>query len=395
MRSIRGLVPLALLTAAGCAPAPVLPPTLATAPPAAAEVTAESVASPTPEVPTGCPAVVEGLSLDEQVGQLFMVGVSTAGLDEATRRAISLGRVGSVVLLGNSTAGIAETRALTAELGSLGTVELPLLVAVDQEGGSVQRLTGAGFDDIPPAVEQGTWADDELRAEAETWGGQLAEAGVRLNLAPVADLVAPGHEADNDPIGGLGRHYATDAGVAAARVSSFVEGMHAAGIGTSLKHFPGLGRVGTNTDFGEATDDVTTRDDPSVDVFRAGLDAGADTVMVSSAVFQRIDPDNEGVFSETIITDLLRGEIGFKGVVLADDLGAAQAVADVQPAERAVRFLEAGGDLAINADPALMSEMIDATVTRAGSDDAFADRVAESALRVLELKERLGLTDCG
>lgn len=343
----------------------------------------------------GCSALASSLSVEEQVGQLFMVGVSTSGLDESTRQAISLGRVGSVVLLGNSDAGVEDVRLLTAQLGTLGSAALPLLVAADQEGGRVQRLAGEGFDDMPSAAQQGKMSDDALRAASQEWGGQLISAGVRYNLAPVADIVTAGQEADNAPIGALGRNYATDAGLASEKVSAFVEGMHAAGVGTALKHFPGLGRVEINTDFGAAVDDVTGPDDPSIDVFRAGLAAGADTVMVSSAVFRLIDPDSEAVFSHTVITDLLRGDLGFDGVVIADDLGVARAVADVAPGDRAIRFLQAGGDLAISADPAIMSDMIDATLARARQDAGFAERVAESAGRVLDLKAALGLMACG
>ena len=101
------------------------------------------------------------------------------------------------------------------------------------------------------------------------------------------------------------------------------------------------------------------------------------------------------MFSSAVITDLLRGDLGYDGVVIADDLGAAVAVKGVDAAQRGVRFIEAGGDIAINADPALMGAMADATVELAGSDEGFAARVAESAGRVLELKASAGLVDCG
>ena len=116
--------------------------------------------------------------------------------------------------------------------------------------------------------------------------------------------------------------------------------------------------------------------------------------MISSAIFTRIDPDQEGVFSKKIITGMLRGDLGFDGVVISDDLGAAAAVGDVKPGDRAVRFFAAGGDLLINADPSLMDEMLKATVAWAAKDQAHAARLAESAGRVLALKESAGLLTC-
>ncbi len=324
-----------------------------------------------------------------------MVGVSTSGLDETTRSAISLGRVGSVVLLGQHHLRRRRDPRLTAELGSLGTAELPLMIAVDQEGGQVQRLRGQGFDAIPAATDQGELSEGELRAASSLWGDQLSIAGVHYNLAPVADVVPADKQRSNEPIGLLSRNFGNDAPTVSRSVVEFVEGMGEAGIATSLKHFPGLGEVVTNTDFGAATDDDITADSPSLGAVPGGHRGGRGSVMVSSAVFTQIDPDVEGVFSQVIISDLLRSDLGFDGVVIADDLGAARSVAGVTPADRAVRFLDAGGDLVINADPTLMSAMIDATAAREATDEDFSERVLDSAERVLRLKASVGLVDCG
>jgi beta-N-acetylhexosaminidase len=401
------LAPLALAAVAAlglgaCAPEPLgvhLPGEAVPSPSVSDGAAGDSAAAspapvPTPTTPA-CVTMARGLSPEERVGQLFMLGVSTSGLDEATRAAVVDNRVGSVVLLGNSSAGRKVIRLLTAELGSLATAALPLLIAVDQEGGAVQRLKGEGFDDIPPARTQGGTDPAELEAEAAEWGEQLKRAGVDYNLAPVADVVPEAKRGSNEPIGKLKRDFGADPAEVADSVVAVVEGMRQAGVATSAKHFPGLGEVTTNTDFGAALDTVTTPESENLAPFRAAIEAGVSSVMVSSAVFERIDPDNEGVFSSALITDLLRGDLGFDGVVIADDLGAAKAVADVTPGERAVRFLEAGGDLIINANPALMSDMAGATVERVEGDESFAARVEESTARVLQLKVDAGLMTCG
>lgn len=175
----------------------------------------------------------------------------------------------------------------------------------------------------------------------------------------------------------------------------FTEGMQEAGVLTSLKHFPGLGEVSVNTDFGQAEDSDITADHEALEPFRAGIGAGADSVMISSAVFTLIDPEQEGVFSPAIVTTLLREQLGFEGVAISDDLGAAVSVGGVSPGQRAVRFFAAGGDLLINADPALMDEMLQATTTWAAESPENTARLAESAGRVLELKEKAGLLSCG
>ena len=356
---------------------------------------AEAETASTAAAPDACLTMAEGLSVEQRVGQLYMLGVSTSGVDETTRSAILDGSIGSVVLLGNTTAGAAPIRLLTAELGSLAPAELPLLVSVDQEGGAVQRLQGEGFTRIPSAREQGDLPARELAKKAKAWGQELHDAGVLYNLAPVGDTVAEAARATNAPVGALRRDFGADPARVAASALEFIEGMHEAGIRASVKHFPGLGQVQTNTDFGVAHDTEVTADSETLEPFRVAIDAGVDSVMVSSAIFTLIDPDNEGVFSESIITDLLRDGFGYDGVVIADDLGAAKAVKGVEPAQRGGRFIAAGGDLAINADPRLMGAMIDATLDRVTRDEAFAGQVTRSTARVLALKESAGLLTCG
>lgn len=327
------------------------------------------------------------------MGQLLMVGVSTSGLDSATSDAIRLSNAGSVVLLGKAEASRADISVVNAAVGALGTAELPILVAVDQEGGQVQRLQGEGFSRIPSAVEQGALAPEDLHERAASWGQELRDAGVRFNLAPTADVVPAEGVSKNAPIGRLQRHYGTAPEAVSGSAVAFIEGMQDAGIATSVKHFPGLGRVKDNTDFAVARDTVTVEDDAYWMPFIDGIAAGASSVMVSSAVFEKIDPDSEAVFSKKIITDILRGKLAFDGVVIADDLGAAKSVADIEPGERAVRFVTAGGDLVITADPKLATDM-SAALVEAAEDPAFEEQVTASTARVLALKESVGELAC-
>lgn len=406
-RPLHPLVLLAVLALTACAPelpvndgrvqapAPAGSHTSEASPVPEGQGSATPSASPSPESVNACLAQAEALPVGDQVGQLFMVGVSTSGLDETTRTAIVNNKLGSVVLLGNTTAGAQPIRMLSAELGSLGTAELPLLVSVDQEGGQVQRLQGEGFTRIPDARKQGAWPEGQLTEEATKWAEELRSAGVAYNLAPDADVVPEDRRNTNAPVGKLKRDFGSEPGLVGAKAMEFIEGMHSENVVTSVKHFPGLGLVETNTDFGAAEDSEVAKDSPVLDPFRTVIEGGVDSVMVSSAVYTQIDPENEAMFSSAIIDGMLRGDLGFDRVVISDDLGAAKSVEDIEPADRGVRFIEAGGDLAINADPTIMTAMVEATVAKAESDEAFAARVTESAARVLTLKESAGLMECG
>ena len=175
-----------------------------------------------------------------------------------------------------------------------------------------------------------------------------------------------------------------------------VLGMAQAGVASTLKHFPGLGRVGGNTDkVGGVVDSATTADDPYFVSFGAGIKAGAAFVMISLATYSRIDPNRQAIFSTTIIEAILRGQLGFAGVVVSDDIGATAAVASMAVGDRATGFIAAGGDLMIVSGVAAAGQMAEAVLSRARADSTFAAQVDAAAARVLQAKAAYGLLPCG
>lgn len=268
------------------------------------------------------------------------------------------------------------------------------MVTVDQEGGTVQRLKGPGFDRIPSAKTQSKLSTKTLKSKATTWGRQLDAAGVDANLAPVADVVPKSMEKINAPIGKLSRGYGPNPDVVATKVPAFVDGMQAAGIATAVKHYPGLGRVRGNTDYERnVVDKTTTRHDKALRGFAAGSTAGVDMVMVSSAFYAKIDKSHRAVFSKTVMKDMLRTDMGFTGVVISDDLSA-RAVSAYSPGRRAVTFLAAGGDMMIIADSTEVSKMVAAIKAKAKFDPKFRAELAVKAGRVLTMKAHRGMATC-
>jgi beta-N-acetylhexosaminidase len=160
----------------------------------------------------------------------------------------------------------------------------------------------------------------------------------------------------------------------------------------TAKHFPGLGHVTANTDTSSGVKDtVTTRTSADVAAFRAALGAGAGLVMISSAIYSRIDGVHPASFSSAVIRTMLRGDLGFGGVVVSDDLGTAKQVQAWSPGTRAVGFLANGGDMVLTVDPALVPAMVGAVTTRAAGDATFRATIAAAVLRVLRLKAASGL----
>jgi beta-N-acetylhexosaminidase len=401
VRPIAALAAALALLAAGCGsgePGVPTPSASLGSPSASAPPTPSPSPSASP-TPSCAERTLAGLTESQRIGQLFMIGLANDELGAAETAAISSRHFGSVTFVQTTEAGVDAVRAVTDAVQRQATRKatggVGFLVAANQEGGTIQALRGPGFDRMPSAVEQGTWSPSTLRREATTWGEQLAAAGVNLNFAPVLDVVPAGTEAQNQPIGALQREYGSTPSAVATHGVAFLQGMLGAGTAPTAKHFPGLGRVVGNTDFtADVVDDVTARDDPFLRPFQRAVDAGVPFVMISEATYTKIDPHHLAVFSPTVITDMLRGDRGFTGVVVSDEIGDAEAAQSVPLDRRGVDFVQSGGDLIVSktVDPAVT--MAEAIRSRVQDDPQFRALVDEAALRVLTAKDALGLLPC-
>ena len=409
---MRRLLVLVALVAAGCSSSANSPnaPTTADRPRTPPKPPSSSTATPPPPPPPGTsvppassssrtsPPIVSPaqhlfaqMSEAQRVGQLLMVDCPSTGASEATTAAIVKYHVGSVILDGTTDSGRAAVTQVSTNVENLNPSAAKLFIATDQEGGLVQRLRGAGFSPIPSAVQQGTLDPSTLQSDARTWGRQLHRAGVNVNLAPVLDTVPAGF-GSNPPIGDLDRQYGNTPGAVKSHGLAFAAGMTDAGIDVTVKHFPGIGRVRGNTDLTSGvTDSVTTRTDPYLRPFRAAVKAHVPFVMMSTAIYSKIDPGVPAAFSRTIVTGILRGDLGFGGLIISDDVGAAKQVSALSPGQRAVEFVAAGGDIVLTVDANQAAEMTSALLARAKQDPAFKRQVDAAALLVLQTKQARGL----
>ena len=349
--------------------------------------------TPSPTVDPTQAAVDTALARMDQrarVAQLFVVGVPLSG--PAAGDALVRSGVGGVFLAGRSTASTGELAEITARWAGEAPGPRPW-VACDQEGGLVQTLKGPGFALLPSALEQGRLPAAQLAALAGGMGAALHSAGVTLDLAPVADVVPAGTEARNAPIGAFDRQYGSTAAQVRAAAGTVVDGLARSHVTATLKHFPGLGRVTANTDTtAGVTDTVTAPGDDQVALFGTlAADPAYPMVMVSLAIYTRIDPSQPAAFSPAVITALLREQLHYDGPVMSDDLGNAKAVAAVSAGDRAVRFVAAGGTLVLTVAPGLLEPMIDAVIARAAADPAFARQIDAAVRTDLLAKARSGL----
>ena len=359
----------------------------------AAPTTGSSTPTPGPTpTPTSPPAV----GLHEMIAGLLVVGFRGRRLADApwVRDALATGGLGGVILFdrdqltgaARNVRSPAQVSRLTSELRAAAGREL--VIGVDQEGGIVTRLGPAhGF---PPVASQAS-VGQGTKAEARTWArdlaATLATSGFTLNFAPVVDLdVNPSSPA----IGALDRSFSADPDVVVEMATIEIRAHHRAGVRTTLKHFPGIGSSTTNTDFGVA--DVTDSwHRVELEPFRRLIAAGlADVVMAGHVVNRRLDPDHPASLSKAVVTDLLRGELGWDGIVVTDDLQAA-AITDTFGADEAVLLaLEAGNDLLLFAnqqvyEPDVVQRVVGVVANAVASGRLTRSQIEASWARVQRL----------
>jgi beta-N-acetylhexosaminidase len=343
--------------------------------------------------------VYAGMTEAQRVGQLFIVGIA-GDPNSVIAPAVATYHFGSLLFASTNTAGVSAVLAMSQAVQSMATTRATaktgFFIGANQEGGEVQQLQGPGFATIPSAVEQGQLPPATLQKLAAHWGRELKAAGVNLDLAPVLDVVPTATQEQNQPIGVLDREYGHEPRTVTVHGVAFIRGMRQAGIATTAKHFPGLGRVVLNTDFSSGVvDTITTPNDPYLSTYQAAINVGVPFVMVSLATYARIDPHHLAAFSSLVMRTILRQQMHFRGVIISDDLGAAAAVAAVAPPTRAIDFLTAGGDMITSASLPAAEVMATEVLRRADANAAFRSDVESADMRILAAKQSSGLLPCG
>ncbi len=294
-------------------------------------------------------AGIEVMPLEDKVAGLFVVtpesitGVSTAvKAGDGTKQALTKYSVGGIIYNTRNIQNESQFKEMidTTKLYA----NYPLFIAVEDEGGSVSPLEEKGLvEKQKGAADLGTAGDaNAVRAVGENIGTYLAAYGFNLDLAPVADL----NSVKNSVM--AKRSYGDSADAVSPLVSAMVEGLESKKIDTCLKHFPGMGSTTQNTDTGLASTDRSAEDFRANEfvVFQAGIDAGADMVMVSHMSAPSLSGDNTPCsMSSAVVTDILRNEMGFDGVIITDAMNL-KAISEYYGAdEAAVMALKAGCDM--------------------------------------------------
>jgi beta-N-acetylhexosaminidase len=317
-----------------------------------------------------------------QPGQLLFVGFDGHEIPPALGRRIREGRIGGVVLFRRNIGDPDQVRTLIRTLHELAPADAPLTVAIDQEGGRVQRLR-APWTEWPAMRTFGEGPVERTVAFAKALALELLDVGVDLDFAPVVDVDSN----PNNPVIG-DRSFARDPATVGRHAAAFIEAMESAGVATCAKHFPGHGDTDLDSHLALPRLDLALDrlERTELPPFRAAIAAKVASVMTAHVLFPKLDPKRPATLSPTVM-GLLRDQLGYDGLVFSDDIEM-KAVADHFSVEqRSLGVLEAGVDVILACSAADLREEVLAKLERA------PDRLLEHPLRRLHaFKQKFGAT---
>jgi beta-N-acetylhexosaminidase len=301
---------------------------------------------------------------------MLVIGVAGTELTAQERDWLQHDACAGVILFSRNFASKSQVSELSQAIRE--AAPRPQLVCVDQEGGRVQRFRD-GYSALPPLEHfNALFAQDQAAAlqlaQEHAWlmASEIRASGVDLSFAPVVDLGR-----GNLAIGN--RAFSADPHIVAAFTRAYIQGMHAAGMAATLKHFPGHGSVLEDTHFDNAVDDRPLEEIRALDLvpFEAGIEANADAVMMAHVVYPKVAPEPAG-YSRRWIEEILRNEMGFRGVVFSDDIGMAAAFSAGGVKSRIDAHLDAGCDVVLVCHPDLVDESLKAVEGRSLNTMALA-----------------------
>ncbi|MDG0793313.1 beta-N-acetylhexosaminidase [Cohnella ginsengisoli] len=334
------------------------------------------------------------MSLEEKIGQMILAGFEgTAAPDASTLRMIREDRIGGVILYKDNIADASKTvkliNAIKAANAKAGNV--PIFVSVDQEGGKVSRLPSS-YKKIPEAAVVGKTGDEKLATRmGELLAREVSSAGFNVDFAPVLDINS---NPDNPVIGT--RSFGTTADIATRMGLAAMRGLREEGVVSVVKHFPGHGDTAVDSHLDLPVLNKTAEQLAKLEwvPFQAAIGEQADAVMVAHILFPKIDPDAPASFSKVIIGDQLRGKLGYKGVVITDDMTMGAIAKHYDLADAAVKSVSAGSDILLVAHGYDVERKVYKALLNAVKGGKLTEaRIDESVTRILTLKSRYKLSD--
>lgn len=345
-------------------------------------VTYESVAQSELSPEEKVDKLVANMSDADKVGQLLMIGIHGKTLNDDAKFMLNEYRVGGIILFDRNMESKAQVKSLITDINKTGksTGLTPLFIGIDQEGGAVARMENQLIK-VPPAEELGKEPIEQAVSLAKQSGTELKGLGFNINFAPVADL-------------GLtyGRSFSTNPDDVVRYASAVGKAYDEAGLWYSYKHFPGIGKTDVDlhadTSVVPVSKETLLNEDTKVfvDLIKQSK-PNTYAIMVSHAMYPQIDPDHPSSLSKAIITDWLRKDMGYNGVVVTDDMDMGALAKHYTFGDMAVQSILAGSDiLLVCHEYEHMQEAYNGLMKAVKDGRISKERLDESVKRILLMK---------
>ncbi|MFN8419377.1 MAG: glycoside hydrolase family 3 protein [Anaerolineae bacterium] len=338
--------------------------------------------------------LLQSMTLETRVGQLFMVSFFGEGITDTAREFLQTVQPGAFALFRSNgetpdraTQIINDLQQVAVSTGA----NLPMIMAIDHEGGTVVRLT-AGFTALPWGPALGAMPEADSYAVGAMAAQELRAVGITMNLAPVADVRSDPSKKFMEK-----RSFGTDPQLVGTGVVGYTRGLQDNNVTAVLKHFPGHGAADdSHTVLPTITESKEQLQQIDLVPFEMGIAAGADAVMIGHLVVPAYEtvPDWPASLSAIIVTDLLRKQLGFNGVIMTDALDMGAIVNNVAPPEAAVIALQAGVDMVVAGPHMPIGEQLkmrDAVLEALRTGKLPLEQINDSVRRILKLKQKYGL----
>ena len=350
-------------------------------------VTYESVAQSELSPEEKVDKLVANMSDADKVGQLLMIGIHGKTLNDDAKFMLNEYRVGGIILFDRNMESKDQVKSLIADINKTGKSAglTPLFIGIDQEGGAVARMEDQLIK-VPPAEELGKEPIEQAVSLAKQSGTELKDLGFNINFAPVADL-------------GLtyGRSFSTNPDDVVRYASAVGKAYDEAGLWYSYKHFPGIGKTDVDlhadTSVVPVSKETLLNEDTKVfvDLIKQSK-PNTYAIMVSHAMYPQIDPDHPSSLSKAIITDWLRKDMGYNGVVVTDDMDMGALAKHYTFGDMAVQSILAGSDiLLVCHEYEHMQEAYNGLMKAVKDGRISKERLDESVKRILLMKMSRGL----
>jgi beta-N-acetylhexosaminidase len=336
-------------------------------------------------------AVISKMSLEDKIGQMILAGVSGTSMDANANKLISQLHVGGIIFYKYNFETPTQVIQLVNQLKAGNSSSLPLLLGVDQEGGRVTRLPG-GLVNFPPNKQIGQINNPDFSYKVGTLlGRELKEFGLNLDFAPVLDI----NSNPNNPVIG-DRSFGDNAEIVSKLGIQTMRGIQSQNVITTIKHFPGHGdtSVDSHLDLPIVNKSLKELKELELIPFERAINQGGDVVMVAHILLPQLDKTNPGTMSKAVMTDLLRKQLGFTGVIITDDMTMGAITEHFDIGKAAVESVKAGSDIIlVGHDYNNVVKIISSLKAAVQNGEISEQRLNESIERIIQLKRKYSIND--